>query len=164
DATTGAVKWKYTSGAGNFNLRGVAVAEGKVFSTLAGRQVVALDQSNGTVVWQKTITDATFPGGSFPAPVVYYNGLIYVGTGGGDGAYRGRGYALKASDGSIAWTFWGPAAPGTIGGNTWEGNSWMTGGAAPWYPAIVDPQLGLIYWSFGNVFSNEDGTTRGGDN
>src|SRR5262249_52898345 len=25
DATTGAVKWKYTSGAGNFNLRGVAV-------------------------------------------------------------------------------------------------------------------------------------------
>ena len=167
---TGAVKWKYTSGAGNFNLRGVAVAEGKVFSALANRRVVALDENTGTQVWSTTINDTTYPGGSFPTPLVYYNGLIYVGTGGGDGAYRGRGYALRASDGGIAWTFWGPAAPGDVGGNTWEGDSWKIGGAAPWYPAIVDPQLGLVYWAFGNAgpsTSNttiQDGRGRGGDN
>ena len=172
---TGAIKWKYTSGAGNFNLRGVAAAEGKVFSALAGRQVVALDENTGAQVWKTTINavdsnDTTFARGSFPTPIVYYNGLIYVGTGGGDGPYRGRGYALRASDGSIAWTFWGPAAPGSIGGNTWEGDSWTIGGAAPWYPAIVDPKLGLVYWAFGNAgpsTSNttiQDGRFRGGDN
>ena len=37
-------------------------------------------------------------------------------------------------------------------------------GAAPWYPAAVDPKLGLVYWSFGNAFSNEDGRNRAGDN
>ena len=55
--------------------------------------------------------DTTVPG-SFPTPLVYYNGLIYVGTGGGRRPYRGRGYALSASDGSIAWTFWGTRGAG----------------------------------------------------
>jgi len=164
DARTGAVKWTYAGGGTVGLLRGVAVAQGKVFASLTGRRVVALDQATGQQVWQITLNDAEFPGGTTPAAVVYYDGLLYVGTGGGDGAYRGRAYALNATDGSIAWTFWGTAAPGTPGGDTWDGETWRTGGAAPWMHPAVDPDLNIVYWTFGNPFPVMDGSTRGGDN
>lgn len=164
DARTGTLKWTYTGGGAIGLLRGVAVAQGRVFASLTGRRVVALDQATGQTLWQITLNDSTFPGGTTPTALVYYDGLLYVGTGGGDSAYRGRAYALNASDGSIAWTFWGTAAPGTPGGDTWEGDSWRTGGAAPWMHPAVDPELNIVYWTFGNPFPVMDGSTRGGDN
>jgi PQQ-dependent dehydrogenase (methanol/ethanol family) len=164
DAKTGVIKWTYAGGGTVGFLRGVAVAQGKVFAALTGRRVVALDKATGVALWQVTLDNADFPGGTTPAAVVYYDGLIYVGTGGGDAAYRGRAYALNASDGSIAWTFWGPAAPGTVGGDTWEGDTWKTGGAAPWLHPAVDPDLNIVYWTFGNPFPVTNGSTRGGDN
>ena len=46
DAATGALKWEYPNGpitgTANFN-RGVAVAEGKVFSAAAGNNLIALE-------------------------------------------------------------------------------------------------------------------------
>jgi glucose dehydrogenase/plastocyanin len=164
DARTGVVKWTYSGGGAVGLLRGVAVAQGRVFASLSGRRVVALDQTTGQVLWLITLNDANFPGGTTPTAVVYYDGLLYVGTGGGDGAYRGRAYALNATDGSIAWTFWGTAAPGTPGGTTWQGDTWKTGGAAPWMHPAVDPDLNIVYWTFGNPFPVMDGSTRGGDN
>jgi PQQ-dependent dehydrogenase (methanol/ethanol family) len=164
NAKTGAVKWTYSAGGTVGFLRGVAVAPGKVFAAFTGRRVVALDKATGVPLWQVTLDNAEYPGGTTPAAVVYYDGLIYVGTGGGDASYRGRGYALNASDGSIAWTFWGPAAPGTPGGGTWEGETWKTGGAAPWIHPAVDPALNIVYWTFGNPFPVTNGSTRGGDN
>jgi glucose dehydrogenase/plastocyanin len=164
DARTGLTKWTYAGGGAIGIVRGVAVAQGKVFAAMTGRRVVALDQATGQQIWQITLNDTNFPGGTTPTAMVYYDGLIYVGTGGGDAAYRGRAYALNASDGSIAWTFWGPAAPGTPGGETWVGDSWKTGGAAPWMHPAVDPQLNIVYWTFGNPFPVMDGSTRGGDN
>jgi glucose dehydrogenase/plastocyanin len=164
DARTGVLKWTYAGGGAVGFLRGVAVAENKVFASLTGRRVVALDKATGTQLWQVTLDNAEFPGGTTPTAVVYYDGLIYVGTGGGDGSYRGRAYALHASDGSIAWTFWGTAAPGEPNGGTWAGDSWRTGGAAPWMHPAVDPKLNIVYWTFGNPFPVMDGSTRAGDN
>jgi glucose dehydrogenase/plastocyanin len=165
DARTGVVKWSYVGGGAIGIVRGVAVAQGKVFASLTGRRVVALDQATGNPLWVVTLDNAQFPGGTTPTAAVYYDGLLYVGTGGGDGAYRGRAYALNASDGSIAWTFWGVPAPGTPGSETWPAdNTWQTGGAAPWMHPAVDPKLNIVYWTFGNPFPVSDGSTRPGDN
>jgi PQQ-dependent dehydrogenase (methanol/ethanol family) len=165
DARTGVIKWTYAGGGTVGLLRGVAVAQGKVFASLTGRRVVALDQATGNPLWVITLNDTNFPGGTTPTAVVYYDGLLYVGTGGGDGAYRGRAYALNASDGSIAWTFWGVPTPGTPGSETWPAdNTWQTGGAAPWMHPAVDPDLNIVYWTFGNAFPVSDGSTRPGDN
>jgi glucose dehydrogenase/plastocyanin len=166
DARTGVVKWTYAGGGAVSLLRGVAVNQGKVFAALSGRRIVALDQATGQQVWLVTLNDPNFPGGTTPAALVYYDGLIYVGTGGGDGAYRGRAYALNAKDGSIAWTFWGVPAPGSPGSETWPANStaWQTGGAAPWMHPAVDPDLNVVYWTFGNPFPVMDGSSRAGDN
>jgi PQQ-dependent dehydrogenase (methanol/ethanol family) len=165
DARTGVVKWTYAGGGTVGLLRGVAVAQGKVFASLSGRRVVALDQATGQPLWLVTLNNTDFPGGTTPTALVYYDGLVYVGTGGGDGAYRGRAYALNATDGSIAWTFWGVPAPGTPGSETWPADStWKTGGAAPWMHPAVDPELNIVYWTFGNPFPVNDGSTRPGDN
>jgi len=165
DARTGVVKWSYAGGGAIGIVRGVAVAQGKVFAAMTGRRVVALDQATGNQLWMVTLNDAQFPGGTTPTAAVYYDGLLYIGTGGGDGAYRGRAYALNASDGSIAWTFWGVPAPGTPGSETWPAdNTWQTGGAAPWMHPAVDPELNIVYWTFGNPFPVSNGSTRPGDN
>ena len=165
DARTGVVKWSYAGGGAIGIVRGVAVAQGKVFASMTGRRVVALDQATGNQLWMVTLDNAAFPGGTTPTSAVYYDGLLYVGTGGGDGAYRGRAYALNASDGSIAWTFWGVPSPGTPGSETWPAdNTWQTGGAAPWMHPAVDPDLNIVYWTFGNPFPVSDGSTRPGDN
>ncbi len=64
------------------------------------------------------------------------------------------------------WSFYGPAAPGTIGGDTWEGNTYLKGGATPWIHPAIDPDLNTLYWTFGNVRagSSQNGSTRGGQN
>jgi outer membrane protein assembly factor BamB len=132
DGKTGAVKWKWTPSvaANGFNpsgtRRGVSVGDGKVYTLSGGNRVVALNKDTGAVVW------ATQPTGPNGAPLgniakvgtVYWDGMVYVGTNDGN---RGAGFAVKSSDGTIVWSFYGAAAPGTLGGDTWgppvNGNS-----------------------------------------
>ena len=152
DGKTGAIRWKYDSGTGVQLHRGVAVGGGKVFATLADRQVVGLDQATGKVVWLKKLDEPTI--GSLKSAMVYFDGLIFFGSADGP---RGAAFALKADTGEVAWKFYGAAAPGQPGGDTWGGaDAWMTGGASPWMHPAIDPQLGLVFWAFGN--------SRGGSN
>jgi len=136
---------------------------GQSICSLTGRRVVALDQATGQQLWLITLNDTNFPGGTTPTALVYYDGLVYVGTGGGDAAYRGRAYALNATDGSIGLDLLGTAAPGTPGGSTWVGDSWRLAARRPWMHPAVDPELNIVYWTFGNPFPVMDGSTRGGD-
>ena len=77
---------------------------------------------------------------------------------------RGRAYALDAATGEIVWTFWSCPGPGEFGNDTWAGTSWKTGGAVPWIHPAIDPDLGLVYWAFGNPYPRTDGSTRAGTN
>ena len=162
DGATGAVKWRYKPSYPATLRRGVALGEGKVFTLKGGNRVVALDQATGAVVWEKQYpTDRGI--GTMPTAVTYYNGMIYFGTA---NSARGSGIALRASDGQEIWRFYGPAAPGEVGGGTWSGDSWQTGGAAPWLHPAIDPELDLIYWTFGNARAGSplDGSSRAGQN
>jgi PQQ-dependent dehydrogenase (methanol/ethanol family) len=160
DGKTGAVKWSYNPGRGGQTRRGVAVGGGKVYTLTTGNYVIALDQQTGQVVWERQHNGY---GNIAKVAVVYHDGLIYVGT--NDGS-RGAGLALNASNGDLVWHFFGAAAPGTIGGDTWEGDTYLTGGATPWIHPAVDPELNLVYWTFGNARagSSQNGSTRGGQN
>ncbi len=162
DGASGAVKWRYKPDYPVFQRRGVAVGEGKVFTLKAGNRVMALDQATGKPIWEKQFpTDRGT--GSMPTAVTYYNGMIYFGTA---NSARGSGFALRASDGQEVWRFYGPAAPDDVGGGTWAGDTWQTGGAAPWAPPAVDPELDLVYWTFGNARAGSplDGSSRAGQN
>ncbi|WP_433383448.1 PQQ-binding-like beta-propeller repeat protein [Actinoplanes sp. CA-142083] len=180
DGRTGAVKWKTTVGTRGTNMRGVALGEGKVYSTSGSNIVYALEQSTGAIVWQKQLITADEGGadsgcdpqngqcggltGTLAGAVVYHDGLIYVGMQGSTGGARGRAYALNAATGEITWIFWSAPGPGEFGNDTWEGDSWKTGGAVPWIHPAVDPELGLVYWTFSGPYPRTDGSSRGGDN
>ena len=106
---------------------------------------------------------STDPGGTLKTPITYYDGMIYFGTA---DANRGTGYAVHADTGEIAWQFWGTPGPGEFGNDSWGGDQWKTGGAAPWMSPAIDPKLGLLYWTFGNARGGAptDGSGRPGAN
>jgi glucose dehydrogenase/plastocyanin len=163
DGKTGQVKWTYNSGYGNQLRRGVAVGGGKVFTAGAGKHIVALDQNTGAVVWDKQLDVNDGTGGSLKTAITYFDGMIYFGNA---DAQRGTGYAFNADTGAEVWRFYGPASPEEAGKDTWGGDQWKTGGASPWVHPAIDPQLGLVYWTFGNARGGAptDGSGRPGQN
>lgn len=160
DGVTGQVKWSFNPGRGGQTRRGVAVGQGKVFTSTTGNYVIALDQQTGVKLWERQYNE--YPGIA-KVGIVYHDNMIYVGT---SDTARGVGLAINASNGDVVWSFYGPAAPGTIGGDTWEGNTYLQGGATPWIHPAIDPDLNTLYWTFGNVRagSSQNGSTRGGQN
>lgn len=190
DGATGATLWKWepTQADSGFTpsttRRGVSVGEGKVYTLSGGNRVVALDQKTGKQVWAVQPTDnGKTLGNTSKVATVYFDGLVYVGT---NDSPRNAGYALNAKDGSMAWSFFSAYPHGTVftdvngkrfdAGDTWTSKDapndtpndcYLTGGAAPWIHPAVDPKLGMVYWTFGNVRScpnSQDGSQRPGDN
>ena len=184
DGKTGAVKWKWTpsTAANGFNpsgtRRGVSVGDGKVYTLSGGNRVVALNKDTGAVVWA---TQPTGPGGrslgnTAKVGTVYWDGMVYVGT--NDSQSNAAGYAVRSSDGSIVWSFYGTPGPGTpaftdVNGvttdaaATWQTDCALRSGGTPWIHPSLDPELGMVYWSFGNLrgcASSQDGSQRAGDN
>jgi PQQ-dependent dehydrogenase (methanol/ethanol family) len=168
DGRNGRIIWKYKTDFGPLLHRGVAVGGGRVYATFAQNYVAALDQKTGKAIWQTRIVDEGSPGrlqGSFKSAIVYYDGLIYFGSA---DSRRGVAHALNAATGKVVWRFYGTPGPGEFGNDTWEGDSWRQGGASPWMHPAIDPELGLVYWTFGNArdlhYMAVDGSTRGGQN
>jgi PQQ-dependent dehydrogenase (methanol/ethanol family) len=159
DAATGAIKWKTQAPNGPGMNRGVAVGEGKVFTSGGGNTLVALDQETGDLDWSAKVGDR----GTVVAPIVYYDGMVYTGTSGGEGGVRGYFGAFDAKTGKGKWGFWTTPAPGQRGSETWEGDSWKYGGGPIWTQPAIDPELGMVYFSVGNASPDNDGTERGGN-
>ncbi|MET0423370.1 MAG: PQQ-binding-like beta-propeller repeat protein, partial [Actinoplanes sp.] len=143
DGRTGVTKWKYTQTRGTVTRRGVAVGDGKVFTHGKGNWVIALDQATGAVVWEKQILGY---GTMEKVAITYHDGLLHLGT---HDTARAAALAVSATDGTLVWNFWGIPGPGEFGHDTWEGDSWQVGGSTPWIHPALDPELGLIYWTFG---------------
>ncbi|WP_220447210.1 outer membrane protein assembly factor BamB family protein [Nonomuraea deserti] len=161
DGRTGATIWKYAQTRGTVTRRGVAVGAGKVYTCANGNWLIALDQRTGQVIWERQHNGY---GNLEKGAVTYHDGMLYCGTNDGP---RGAALAFDAETGDLAWHFWGTAAPGQVGGGTWEGDSWQSGGATPWMHCAIDADLGLVYWTFGNARgarSSQDGSERGGQN
>jgi PQQ-dependent dehydrogenase (methanol/ethanol family) len=152
DGRTGAVKWSYAPPYGSSLRRGVAVGEGLVFTNAAGRRVIALNQDTGEVVWEKVLAEPSISS-RMKVAVTYYDGMLYVGS---DDGSRGAAFAMRADTGDVVWKFYGTPGPGEFGHDTWEGDSWQVGGADPWMNPAIDPQLGLVYWTFGNAKAGGD--------
>jgi quinohemoprotein ethanol dehydrogenase len=190
DAKTGAQIWEYRSPADprtpdNKAKRGVGLGEGMVFGVETDirpmepqapgqprprvepvTRLFALDIKTGKVIWKHELGEdvpKTFRK-YITAPPLYYKGLVYMSISGGDGGLRGRLTAHDAKTGREVWRWWAVPAPGEPGSETWEGDSWKTGGGAMWVQPALDPDLGLIYVNTGNPWPDYNGSTRGGDN
>jgi quinohemoprotein ethanol dehydrogenase len=185
DAKTGTTIWEFRPEADpktpdNKAKRGVGLGNGMVFGVLAdirkpapatGRvepvtYLLALDQKTGKLLWKHELGEdvpKTFRK-YIAAPPLYYKGLVYMSISGGDGGLRGRLTAHDAKTGNEVWRWWAVPGPGEPGSETWEGESWKTGGGAMWVQPALDPDLGLLYVNTGNPWPDYNGSTRAGSN
>jgi len=169
DGKTGATQWKWTTPHGVVTRRGVAVAKdlGLVYTLAGGNRLVALKKDTGEVAWTKQYpgnTDPAFLGAVQKVALVYHDKRLYIGTNDGN---RGAAFSADASTGEVLTSFWGVPRVGEKGYDTWGGapESDRTG-ATPWIHPAVDPELNMVYWTFGNARggSSQNGSTRPGQN
>jgi alcohol dehydrogenase (cytochrome c) len=132
--------------------RGVALGAGKVFVSQLDGTLVALDQLTGGLLW-KSVVHNWREGYTLTAAPLYYNGLVYVGSTGGEYMSRGSVSAYDAKTGVQFWRFFTAPEPGEIGGQTWAAGplGFSTGGATVWHTPAVDPTTNTIFVSTGNA-------------
>jgi alcohol dehydrogenase (cytochrome c) len=163
NAATGERLWDVTYNLGPFQIccgpvnRGVAVGYGRIYVATLDDHLLALDAADGHTVWQTTIVSSQSGYSETLAPQIY-DGMVIVGSAGGEWALRGFVAAYDAKTGQQRWR-WMATDPKTYSGNSWQG-----GGGMVWTTPAIDPKLGLVIFSTGNPNPDLDGTNRRGDN
>ncbi|MYN64180.1 MAG: PQQ-binding-like beta-propeller repeat protein [Acidobacteria bacterium] len=134
DAQTGNLVWRYRHPLPadvrrpHATNRGVALYGDRVYVGTLDARVVALEAATGRVVWKRVIANYRRTYYITMAPLAV-NGMVMVGTSGGEHGVRGFVVALDAGSGDEVWRRYTVPAPGEPGAETWSGDSWQTGGA-----------------------------------
>ena len=171
DLVTGRKIWTYSPdipkdvkflGFGPVN-RGVALLDNHVYIGTLNAHLICLDAKSGTVKWNVTIADNKLGYAITSAPVAV-DGKIIIGISGGEAGIRGFLDAYNAKTGKLEWRLYTIPGKGEPGNETWQGDSWKTGGAPTWVPGSYDKDLNLIYWGIGNPAPDWNGDNRKGDN
>ncbi|MBU6258688.1 MAG: PQQ-dependent methanol/ethanol family dehydrogenase [Burkholderiales bacterium] len=172
DAATGKKLWKYEQRLPDGIMpccdvvnRGAALFGNLVIFATLDAQLVALDQNTGDVVWKEKVADYNAGYSESAAPLIA-NGLLLTGVSGGEFGVVGRVEARDPMTGRLVWSR--PTVEGHMGytydadgtkhengisgttNQTWPGDLWKTGGAAPWLGGTYDPKTGLAYFGTGN--------------
>ena len=173
DPTTGQEIWRHAVSENAPSRRGVSYWAGnqdippRIFFTAFDR-LVALDAATGEVALnfgQSGEIDLVTP--YISVPMVYDN-IIVVGANTPRGAIGGIGNAraFDAISGDKVWEFSSVPQPGSIGHDTWEGDSWMGRlGANAWpFYFTVDAERDLLYIPLASPIPFGYGGDRGGSN
>jgi glucose dehydrogenase len=130
-------------------MRSISIGGGIVYDAVLGT-VYALNATTGAQEWATQIVDPTGGAGIDAAPV-YYNGMLFDGTTGGDWGGPCIGFALNATTGKVAWYYnMIPSNASQAGWNTWPAHRAYFGGGAVWDPPTIDPATGLVFFGVGN--------------
>ena len=163
DATNGRSIWEDVYSLGTFQIccgpvnRGAAVGYGMVYVLTLDDKLLALDATTGKSRWTASVADPTVGYSETMTPQIY-DGLIIVGSSGGEWPIRGFVAAYDAKSGKQRWR-WDATDP-----KTYAGDSWKRGGAMVWTTPALDRSLGLIVFCTGNPNPDLEGDVRGGDN
>ncbi|MBV9279253.1 MAG: PQQ-binding-like beta-propeller repeat protein [Chloroflexi bacterium] len=170
DAARGTLLWKYVprvnflfgiglAGASVPTNRGVSVAGNRVYELTYDCHLLALDASTGKRLWQVRVADPALGYYETTAPTAW-EGLVFVGSSGGDSGARGFVAAYDGRSGARLWQRWTVPAPG----HGWVPRSGHHGGAAVWMPPTIDPASGILYVATGNPSPDFQGSVRPGSN
>ena len=170
DASTGQRYWTYTHDVPDQlalccrkQSRGVSVLGERLYMGTIDARLVALDAKTGGLIWD-TRVGSPLSGHSITASPMIIRDLVITGIGGGEYGIRGFLDAYDADTGELRWRTYTIPGPGEPGNDTWEGESWKTGGAPTWMTGSYDPELDLLYWGTGNPGPDWNGEVREGDN
>ena len=157
DAATGKQLWSYKYQPKNpkhdvqgISNRGFAMLGGRLFMTTGDAWVVALDAKTGRLFWEAKLAEVSEGYFSTMAPLALKDRVIVGISGGETGNSRLPATLMIPATGKRLWRFNTIPGPGEFGNETWEGDSWKTGGGATWMTGTYDPELDLLYWGIGN--------------
>jgi alcohol dehydrogenase (cytochrome c) len=170
DVKSGDIKWSY-KGSVPDNLpidttasnRGLAVLGSVLFLQRLDCVLVAIDATNGNVIWQTRVCNPSDDYTMTGAPLIV-NGLVVVGVSGAEYGIRGFVAAYDARTGQQQWKFNTIPEPAEFGHDTWKNDAWQSGGGSTWVTGSYDPSLDLLYWGSGNPAPAFNGDVRPGDN
>jgi PQQ-dependent dehydrogenase (methanol/ethanol family) len=171
DAKTGTPKWRIEfqiapdiarfACCGIVN-RGASYSNGKLFVGRLDGKLTCLNAADGKELWTTEVVDYK-QGSVITSPPLIVGDKVVTGHGGGE--YGSTSYisAYDMNTGKIAWkTLTVPGTDPKVAAS-WKGDSWKTGGAAPWFIGSYDADLNTIYWGTSNP-SPWNATMRGVDN
>ena len=166
DAASCKQKWarhdKATGPAGLAVNRGFAYLDGRLYRGTADAHVVALDPTDGRVLWDRTL-DVAGPGISVPMAPIAANGRVYIGNAGGDTVgVTGHAYALDARDGHVIWRFDVVPEHGHAR-STWTNQRLPVSGGAFWTSFTLDAAKDVLYVPAGNPAPDFDTLDRTGE-
>lgn len=168
NATTGDMRWRYVRVLPEElrqihpTNRGVALYSDKVYLATVDSFLVALDATNGDVLWETSVGNWRAGYYMTMAPLVV-KGKVLVGVSGGEMGIRGFVAAFDATSGDEMWRTYTVPSPGEAGNETWPEETWRTGAVPVWVTGSYDPELNLTYWGTGNA-GPWMGDKRPGDN
>jgi alcohol dehydrogenase (cytochrome c) len=168
DAKTGDVLWRYKRELPEDltqlhpTNRGVGLLDDMVYIANVDGYLVALDAKTGEEKWAKEVMDYRKGYYMTLAPLVA-KGKVMVGGSGGEYGIRGFIAGYDAKTGEESWRTYTVPGPDEPGHETWQGDTWKTGGGSVWLTGTYDPQLNLSYWGIGNA-APWMGDARPGDN
>jgi alcohol dehydrogenase (cytochrome c) len=163
DAATGKGLWDATYTLGPYQIccgpvnRGVAVGYGRVYAVTLDDKLLALDARTGKPVFTTTIADAARGYSETMAPQIY-DGMVIVGSAGGEWPIRGFVAAYDAKTGKERWRWWATDP------KSYEGSSWQRGGGMVWSTPAIDVQRHMLILSTGNPNPDLSSVGRKGDN
>ena len=171
DAATCRQRWRHTWAPRTTevwrNNRGVAVANGRVVRGTSDGFLLALDATDGRLLWARRAADAAI-GETFTMAPMIYDDLVVIGPAGSENAISGWVAAFRLADGEQVWRFKtvpGAREDGEDGEDTWENpEDIILGGGAVWTPFTLDPDREELYVAVTNPAPDLPAALRPGSN
>jgi quinohemoprotein ethanol dehydrogenase len=156
--------------------RGVAYANGMIFTALLDGHLVALDAKTGKVAWMVNTLPPNTLHSITGAPRAFKDKVIIGNSGADINGQRGFVTAYDQKTGKQVWRFY--TVPGSpeenktdpvmeMAAKTWTGEYWKTGtGGTAWNGLTFDPEMNRIYIGTGNAgpYNPRVRSPGGGDN
>src|SRR5215831_13701958 len=131
--------------------RGVSIGDGRVYIGLVDGRVVALDEKDGKVIWDRQLVNSKKDTAGFSGGGTFVSSdLLVIGQNSGEYPVEGRIFGLNPKTGDVKWTFYTTGRDDPKALATWRGDSWKYGGGGSWQPGTVDYGNNQILMGIGN--------------
>ena len=87
--------------------RGIAIGDGRVYVGTADGRLMAVDEKNGQLMWEKRLVNSAKDTAGFSGAGTFVNSdLLVIGQNGGEYPIEGRVFGVNPKDGTVKWTFY----------------------------------------------------------
>ncbi len=168
DATTCRLRWRHVwtpraNDVWRVN-RGVGLKDGRVYRGTSDGYLLALDASDGRMLWARKVADAAV-GETLTMPPLLFEDLVIIGPAGSENGIRGWIGSFRAEDGQPVWRFNIVPGKGEPGFETWKADANIPlGGGAVWTPMSLDAARGHLFVATSNPSPDFPSALRGDTN